>query len=73
MKKNQTNEGLLRKLISTNSPLENALLRERIIKVMEMTIEDMKENPDTWRKGFIAESLIVDLSNNVNKIIGFNN
>ena len=39
---------------------------------MEMTIEDMKENPDGWRKGFIAESLIVDLSNNVNKIIGFN-
>lgn len=73
MKKNQTNEQLLRKLISTNSPMENALLRERIIKVMEMTIEDMKENPDTWRKGFIAESLIVDLSNNVNKIIGFNN
>lgn len=72
MKKNQTNEQLLRKLISTNSPMENALLRERIIKVMEMTIEDMKENPDTWRKGFIAESLIVDLSNNVNKIIGFN-
>ena len=73
MKKNKTNEELLRKLISTNSPMENALLRERIIKVMEMTIEDMKENPDTWRKGFIAESLIVDLSNNVNKIIGFNN
>jgi len=73
MKKNKTNEELLRKLIRTNSPMENALLRERIIKVMEMTIEDMKENPDTWRKGFIAESLIVDLSNNVNKIIGFNN
>ena len=73
MKKNKTNEQLLRKLISTNSPMENAILRERIIKVMEMTIEDMKENPDTWRKGFIAESLIVDLSNNVNKIIGFNN
>ena len=73
MKKNQTNEQLLRKLISSNSPMENAILRERIIKVMEMTIEDMKENPDTWRKGFIAESLIVDLSNNVNKIIGFNN
>ena len=73
MKKNKTNEELLRKLISTNSPMENALLRERIIKVMEMTIEDMKENPDTWRKGFIAESLIVNLSNNVKKIIDFNN
>lgn len=73
MKKNQTNEQLLRKLISTNSPMENALLRERIIKVMELTIEDMEKNPDGWRKGFIAESLIVDLSNNVNKIIGFNN
>ena len=73
MKKNPTNEQLLRKLIATNSPMENALLRERIIKVMEMTIEDMKENPDTWRKGFIAESLIVNLSNNVKKIIDFNN
>jgi hypothetical protein len=72
MKKNKTNEELLRKLIRTNSPMENALLRERIIKVMELTIEDMGKNPDEWRKGFIAESLIVDLSNNVNKIIGFN-
>ena len=43
MKKNQTNEQLLRKLISSNSPMENALLRERIIKVMEITIEDMKK------------------------------
>lgn len=73
MKKNQTNEQLLRKLISTNSPMQNALLRERIIKVMEITIEDMEKNPDTWRKGFIAESLIVELSNNVKKIIGFDN
>ena len=73
MKKNQTNEQLLRKLISSNSPMENALLRERIIKVMEITIEDMEKNPDTWRKGFIAESLIVSLSNNVKKIIDFNN
>jgi hypothetical protein len=73
MKKNQTNEQLLRKLISTNSPMQNALLRERIIKVMEITIEDMEKNPDTWRKGFIAESLIVELSNNVKKIIDFNN
>ena len=53
MKKNQTNEQLLRKLISSNSPMENALLRERIIKVMEITI--------------------VGLSNNVKKIIDFNN
>ena len=73
MKKNQTNEQQLRKLISTNSPMQNALLRERIIKVMEITIEDMEKNPDTWRKGFIAESLIVELSNNVKKIIDFNN
>jgi hypothetical protein len=73
MKKNQTNEQLLRKLISTNSPMQNALLRERIIKVMEITIEDMEKNPHTWRKGFIAESLIVELSNNVKKIIDFNN
>ena len=73
MKKNKTNEELLRKLIRTNSPMENALLRERIIKVMELTIEDMGKNPDECRKGFIAESLILDLSNNVNKIIGFNN
>ena len=73
MKKNLTNDQKLIKLIKTNSPMENALLRERIVKIMEITIEDIRENPDTWRRGFIAESLIVDLSNNVNKIIGFNN
>lgn len=73
MSKVKTNDDMLIELIKSNSPMENALLRERIVKIMEITIDDIETNPDKWNKGFIAPSLYVTLNNNVVKTIGFNN
>jgi len=52
-KKQTTNETKLKKLIALNSPILNALLLERICKIMEITQEDMKENPQDWERSII--------------------
>jgi hypothetical protein len=68
MKKN-TNESRLKKLIATNHTLLNALLVERIIKIMEMTEEDIKANPEDWERSFIHPNLWHELNNNVKEIL----
>jgi hypothetical protein len=67
--KKQTNESRLKKLIATNHPLLNALLLERIQKIMEITEEDIKQNPENWDRSFIHPNLVHELSNNVKKIL----
>jgi len=67
--KKQTNESRLKKLIATNHPLLNALLVERIQKIMEITEEDIKENPEDWDMSFIHPNLVHQLSNNVKEFL----
>ena len=69
MKKKPTNESRLKKLIATNHPLLNALLVERILKIMEITEADIKENPQDWERSLIHPSLLHDLSSNVKEIL----
>jgi hypothetical protein len=69
MKKKLTNEMRLKKLISTNHPLLNALLVERICKIMEITEEDMKENPENWARSIIHPSLFHQLNDNIKEIL----
>ena len=69
-KKSLTNTQMLIKLIKTNdmtNPILNALLRERIVKVMEMTMEDIKKNPKDWTNHFIHPRMFEILTNNVNE------
>jgi hypothetical protein len=73
MKKIKNNEEMLKELIKTNSPLLNAILRERIVKIMEITKNDIEQNPENWENGFIDASIYTDLCKNVNNTIGFNN
>jgi len=76
MKKNKTNTQSLKALIVTiekMNPVLNALLRERIIKIMEMTMEDIKDNPNNWNDSFISALLIKTLAEQVEKIIGYDN
>lgn len=73
MSKSKTNDQMLIELIRTNSPMQNAMLRERIVRIMEITVKDITDNPDNWNSGFIHPSLYTELGDNVNKIIGFNN
>lgn len=69
MKKNTTNENRLKKLIATNPTILNALLVERILKIMEITENDIKENPQDWERSLIHPSLWHQLNNNVKQIL----
>jgi chemotaxis signal transduction protein len=68
----QTNESRLKKLIAKNHPLLNALLVERIQKIMEITEEDIKENPEDWERSFVHPNLVHQLSNNVKEFLSDN-
>jgi hypothetical protein len=73
MKKIKNNEEMLKELIKTNSPMLNAILRERIVMIMQITKNAIEENPEKWSNGFIDSSLYIALCDNVNNKIGFNN
>ena len=68
-KKQPTNENRLKKLIAENSPILNALLVERILKIAEITAEDMRENPKDWERSIISPSLWYQLIDNINKVL----
>jgi hypothetical protein len=68
-KKQQTNESRLKKLIAENPPILNALLLERILKIMEITQEDMQENPQDWERSLISPSLWHQLNTNVQRTL----
>jgi RNase P subunit RPR2 len=70
--KKQTNESRLKKLIAANHPLLNALLVERIQKIIEITEEDIKENPEDWERSFVHPNLVHQLSNNVKEFLSDN-
>jgi hypothetical protein len=66
-KKQPTNESRLKKLIAENHTILNALLLERILKIMEITQEDMQENPKNWERSIIHPSLWNQLNENVQR------
>lgn len=65
--KKPTNESRLKKLIAENPTILNALLLERILKIMEITEEDIKENPQDWERSLIHPSLWHQLNENVQR------
>lgn len=70
--KRKTNEQLLRELLKDiDGTIYPALLRERIVTVMKMTIADIKKNPKAWEKQFISPSLFIELDKIVEKHLGF--
>lgn len=66
-----TNEEKFKDLIEDLSSIELALLRERIVSIMELTIQDIDNNPAKWQNGFVAPSLYFKLNEKVQKHIGF--
>ena len=68
-KKIATNETKLKKLISSNDPILNALLVERIIMIMKITEDDIKENAELWEKCIIHPSLYNQLNNNIKQVL----
>jgi hypothetical protein len=71
-RKTQSNETKLKKLIADNPPILNALLIDRIFKIMELTEEDIKENPQNWVRSIVHPSLYHDLNKNVQKYLSHN-
>jgi hypothetical protein len=70
--KRKTNDQMLKSLFKElEGSIYSALIRERIVKIMELTIDDIKENPERWEKSFIHSSMYEQLNDVVQKHIGF--
>ena len=72
-KKLATNETMVKDLLKELSGFELALLRERIVKIMDTTIESIENNPTQWEKSIVHPSMYQELHKKVTKHIGFNN
>lgn len=68
-KKPLTNEQKLKNLMTENGPTLNALLIERIVKIMEITEADIKEHPEDWERSIIHPNLWHQLNENVQKCL----
>ena len=78
MAKSMTNDKRFNNLFKElRFTIHEALLRERIVKIMEMTMRDIKENPQDWEKNYeksaIHPSVYEELNTIVQKHLGFNN
>jgi hypothetical protein len=74
MKKIKTNEKALKSLIkSIEGTIYTSLLRERILQIMEMTMQDIKDNPKEWEGLWISPMLYEELNKIVQKELGFEN
>ena len=49
-----------------------ALLRERVVMMMDITLNDIKKHPEAWENGFIHSSMYEQLNDIVQTHIGFN-
>jgi len=72
MKKNiaQTNEQSFKSLIKDLHQVELAILRERILKIMELTIEDIQRNPNDWEKQIVQPNVMINLNEKIQKHLG---
>jgi len=68
-----TNETMIKDLFKELNIIELALLRERIVKIMDTTIESIENNPTEWENSIVHPSVYQELHKKVTKHIGFNN
>jgi hypothetical protein len=69
----KTNDQMIKALLKDLSPIEIAILRERIVKIFEMTEEAIKANPEAFQNPIIPSSFYGIVGDKVNKHLGFNN
>jgi hypothetical protein len=68
-----TNEKALKSLIKEASPIQLALLRERILHIMDSTEQSIKKNPEDWANPFVDHNHYIELKNLVDKYLLFKN
>ena len=71
----KTNNKMLRELVEEfkNDEFMSALLRERIVIICKMTIDDIEDNPKGWERRIISPKAFIELNEKVTKLIGYNN
>lgn len=67
----KTNEQAFKALFKDLDTHEVALLRERVLTIMQKTKEAIEANPEAWKNGFIHPELYLKLNEKVEKHIGF--
>lgn len=68
-----TNDKAFKNLLKEISPIHLAMLRERLVLIMEMTRNGIEDNPSDWDNGLIHPNEYVNLASLVDKHLGFNN
>ena len=66
-----TNDKAFKSLLKDASPIELALLRERVLLIMEMTREDINKNPENWNNPIVHSNQYIRLGELVDKHLGF--
>ncbi len=56
-------------MIKHMSDFEVVLMVERLIKMMDMTVQDIKENPETWSNSFVFPKVYIDLNQKISKYL----
>ena len=68
----KTNEQMLRALLKDLGGIEAALLRERIVLIMEQSKKSIETNPEAWANPIVPPQAYLDLEKKVQEHIGFN-
>lgn len=68
-----TNKKAFQSLMKEISPLQLAILRERLILVMEMTRNGIEDNPQDWENQIIHPNEYLKLACLVDIHLGFDN
>ena len=71
MAKRLTNEKSLSNLIKDLGGCDAAFLRERILMIFELTINDIENHPDKWNNGFVSPAYYRTLNDKVQKHLAF--
>lgn len=70
MAKIKTNEQAIRAMIKEMHTIEVAILAERILMMMDLTEQDMKDDPEAWAKGFVRPDVMQGVIDMVRKHLG---
>ena len=72
--KNKTNDQMLKSLFKdVEGTMYSALLRERIVMIMDMTINDIKNHPEAWDNSPVYPDMYKELAAIVKYNLSFKN
>ena len=66
-----TNEMLLRKLIKEINPYEAMIVRERLVRIAEITLDAIKKDPKSYNNPIFNHEFYVTTCNHIIQVLGF--